>query len=148
MEADTISVRPRYTTTHASGFEADIDVNDTDVGASQLIVDGKIGLKNDSLISHFAEKSIIFEDGSELPADVAIFATGYGDAKKLVSELAGQEVTSKYGQVWGFNKEGEVNGAWRWTDVPGLYHMLGAYNKCAVSEMNPRLKMASLFFCR
>lgn len=98
----------------------------SDVGASQLIVDGKIGLKNDSHISHFTEKEIVFENGSTLPADVVIFATGYGDAKKLVGELAGEDLAKQYGGVWGFNAEGEVNGAWRWTEVPGLYHMLGA----------------------
>lgn len=47
-----------------------------DVGASQLIIDGKIKLKNDSIISHFTETSVVFENGSELPADVIIFATG------------------------------------------------------------------------
>lgn len=48
-----------------------------DVGASQLVIDGKIKLKNDSQIARFDKKSIVFEDGSELPADVVIFATGY-----------------------------------------------------------------------
>ena len=47
-----------------------------DVGASQLIIDGKIKLKNDSKMSHFSENGLVFEDGSELPADVVIFATG------------------------------------------------------------------------
>ena len=47
-----------------------------DVGASKLIIEGKIKLKNDSLISYFTKDSIVFEDGSALPADVVIFATG------------------------------------------------------------------------
>ena len=50
--------------------------NAADTGASQLIVDGKIKLKNDSLISHFKEDGVEFENGSFLPADVVIFATG------------------------------------------------------------------------
>ena len=48
-----------------------------DVGASKLIIEGKIKLKNDSQISHFSKNSIVFENGSEIPADVVIFATGY-----------------------------------------------------------------------
>lgn len=48
-----------------------------DVGASQLIIDGKIGLKSGSQISHFTKDGIVFEDGEKLPADVVIFATGY-----------------------------------------------------------------------
>jgi hypothetical protein len=47
-----------------------------DVGASQLIIDGKIKLKNDSQISEFTERGLKFDDGSELPVDVVVFATG------------------------------------------------------------------------
>lgn len=47
-----------------------------DVGTSQMIVDGKIKLKNDSLIERFTAGGLKFENGSELPADVVVFATG------------------------------------------------------------------------
>ena len=48
-----------------------------DVGASQLIIDGKIKLKSGSYITGFTEDSILFEDGTRIPADVVIFATGW-----------------------------------------------------------------------
>ena len=47
-----------------------------DVGASRLIADGKIKLKNDSQIKELTEIGILFENGSEVPADVVICATG------------------------------------------------------------------------
>jgi hypothetical protein len=47
-----------------------------DVGASQLIIDGKIKLKNDAQISRFTQKGLEFTDGSTLDADAVIFATG------------------------------------------------------------------------
>ena len=48
-----------------------------DTGASKLIAEGKIKLKNDSQISHFTSKSIVFQNGSELEADlVVVFAVG------------------------------------------------------------------------
>ncbi len=47
-----------------------------DTGASQLIIDLKIKLKNDSTISEITETGLKFENGSELPADAIIFATG------------------------------------------------------------------------
>lgn len=47
-----------------------------DTGASQMIVDGKIKLKNDSNISRFTENGIEFENGTTLPADIVILATG------------------------------------------------------------------------
>ena len=47
-----------------------------DTGTSKLIADGKIKLKSDSVIKSFTERSIVFENGTELAADVVVFATG------------------------------------------------------------------------
>ena len=52
----------------------------TDVGVSQLIVDGKTKLKNDAQISRFIENGVEFVarfvDGSMLDTDAVIFVTG------------------------------------------------------------------------
>ena len=48
-----------------------------DVGASQLVIDGKIKLKNDSRIKRYTKTGFEFEDGSTFDADVILFATGY-----------------------------------------------------------------------
>jgi len=48
-----------------------------DVGPSQLIIDGKIKLKNDGPITKVTPTGLLFEDGSTLDADVIIFATGF-----------------------------------------------------------------------
>ena len=42
----------------------------------QMIFDGKIKLKNRCLITRLSERAIHFDDGSELAADVIVFATG------------------------------------------------------------------------
>jgi len=47
-----------------------------DTGASKLIADGKIKLKTDSVIKSFTESGLVFENGTELAADVVVFATG------------------------------------------------------------------------
>ena len=47
-----------------------------DVGASEMIADGKIKVKSDSELERFTEKGVLFKDGSELEADVIIIATG------------------------------------------------------------------------
>ena len=96
-----------------------------DTGCSQLIIDGKIGLKNDSQISHFTKNSIAFENGSEIQADVVICATGYGDVRELVKQLAGPEISEKVNRIWGLNEEGELNSVWRWCGVPRMYFMMG-----------------------
>jgi len=47
-----------------------------DVGASEMIADGKIKVKSDSELERFTERGVLFKDGSELEADVIIIATG------------------------------------------------------------------------
>ena len=58
---------------HVTGHQLTLS---TDVGASQLIIDGKIKLKNDAQISRFTQNGLEFEDGSTLDADAVVFATG------------------------------------------------------------------------
>jgi len=142
---------------HKSGFRTNMGPEDSgfllliweraggyylDVGCSQLIADGKVKLKNDSQISHFSETGLVFENGSELPADVVIFATGYGDMKELAEQLAGPEVAKDLTPVWGLTKEGELNGNWRWCGVPGLYFMMGNLALCRFHSKH----LALLFF--
>ena len=55
-----------------------------DVGASRLIADGKIKLKSDEEIKEFTENGILFRSGSELLADIVIYATGYAIYKICV----------------------------------------------------------------
>ena len=45
-----------------------------------MIIDGKIKLKHGTNIERFTEKGLKFDDGSELNADVVVFATGYVSA--------------------------------------------------------------------
>ena len=47
-----------------------------DTGASKLIGEGKINLKNDSPLEGFTETGLKFKDGSVLQADVVVFANG------------------------------------------------------------------------
>ncbi|THH13418.1 hypothetical protein EW146_g6790 [Bondarzewia mesenterica] len=97
-----------------------------DVGASQLIIDGKIKLKNDSQISRFTKTGLLFENGSTLDADVIIFATGYGDDKHpSIRAVVGDEVADKVKPLWGLDGEGEIQGVWRDTGVPNLYCLMG-----------------------
>lgn len=51
-----------------------------DVGASEMIADGRIKIKSDSELERFTERGVLFKDGSELEADVIILATGWVSA--------------------------------------------------------------------
>ncbi|KAH7925195.1 FAD/NAD-binding domain-containing protein [Leucogyrophana mollusca] len=97
-----------------------------DVGASQLIMDGKIKIKNDSQIQCFTEAGLKFENGSELPADTVIFATGSGDMRNGIRAVCGDKVADRCKPIWGLDEEGELRGVSRDLGVPGLWFITGS----------------------
>lgn len=91
-----------------------------------MIVDGKIKLKSNSGgIKNFTKDSLIAEDGSELRADVVVFATGYGDPRNPIRKIVGEEVGNKITPIWGIDEEGELRSAWKELGVPNLWLMMG-----------------------
>ncbi|KIK57866.1 hypothetical protein GYMLUDRAFT_45704 [Collybiopsis luxurians FD-317 M1] len=97
-----------------------------DVGASQLISDGKIKLKNGGAIERFTPTGLKFKDGSDLEGDVIIFATGVqGDIRKAIGSICGEEVENKCKRIWGHDEELEIHGTWRDLGVPNLWYMCG-----------------------
>ena len=101
-----------------------------DVGASQLIIDGKIKLKAGSDVREITENSVILEDGTELPADLIVYATGYGSMNGWAADLISQEVADKVGKVWGLGSdtpkepgpwEGEQRNMWKPTQQEALW---------------------------
>ncbi|KAG6909650.1 hypothetical protein DXG01_016230 [Tephrocybe rancida] len=109
-----------------------------DTGASKLIADGKIKLKNGSPIASFTETGFIFEDGSELAADVVVFATGLGDSNAHIRRVCGDEVFKNLKPVWGLDPEGELKGVWRDIGVKGLWSMLGTLHHLSNSSVANR----------
>jgi cation diffusion facilitator CzcD-associated flavoprotein CzcO len=65
-----------------------------DVGASQLIADGKIKIKQGQEISKVLPDGLEFADGSKLQADEIVFATGYQNMRTQTRELFGDEVSN------------------------------------------------------
>ncbi|TCD62522.1 hypothetical protein EIP91_006771 [Steccherinum ochraceum] len=96
-----------------------------DVGACQLIVDGKIKIKNNTQIERYTKTGLKFTDGSELEADVVLYATGFGDVRDPIRKICGEEVGAKLPPIWGLNEEGELRGTWRELGTPGLWYMMG-----------------------
>ncbi|KAF9037135.1 hypothetical protein BJ165DRAFT_576244 [Panaeolus papilionaceus] len=141
------------------GFKMNLGIKDTgfgllawtkaggyylDTGGSQLIADGKIKLKATGEISSFTEKGIKFDDGSELEADVVVFATGLGDPKDQIVRIAGPEIASKTKPIWGLDEEGELNGVWRDLGVPGLWSMMGNLALCRFHSTHVTLQIKAM----
>ncbi|KAG6375656.1 hypothetical protein JVT61DRAFT_3226 [Boletus reticuloceps] len=96
-----------------------------DTGTSSHIINGDIKLKNGSAIERFTKKGLKFADGTELEADIVIFATGYGDPRDSMFDVCGPKVADKVNKVWGFTEEGEVNSVWRDCGHEGMWFGVG-----------------------
>ncbi|KAI1358738.1 hypothetical protein F5Y08DRAFT_332866 [Xylaria arbuscula] len=92
-----------------------------DVGASQLIADGKIKVKQGLEIDEVLPHGLRFEDGSELEADEIVFATGYQNMRTQTRIMFGDEIADCVGDVWGFNSEGEMRTMWQRSGHPGFW---------------------------
>ncbi|MCS5480175.1 NAD(P)/FAD-dependent oxidoreductase [Corynebacterium sp. YIM 101645] len=101
-----------------------------DVGASELVADGKIPVRSDVCIDEVRERSVVLSDGTELPADVIVLATGYGNMNNWAAQLISQEVADQVGPCWGLGSdttkdpgpwEGELRNMWKPTRVEALW---------------------------
>ncbi|KDQ16814.1 hypothetical protein BOTBODRAFT_30708 [Botryobasidium botryosum FD-172 SS1] len=101
-----------------------------DVGGANLIVEGKVKVKQGKEVDYFEEDGVVFEDGSKLEADVIVLATGYKGMKSTVANLLGEEVASRTPPIWDVNKEGETNGLWKSTGYPHLWFHAGNLSFC------------------
>lgn len=81
-----------------------------DVGCSQLIIDGKIKVRQSPEgIKGFTPNALVLVDGTELEADVVVLATGYDNMRTTVRKALGDGVANKLKDVWDLDEEGELN---------------------------------------
>ncbi|MFE7721911.1 NAD(P)-binding domain-containing protein [Nocardia rhizosphaerihabitans] len=100
-----------------------------DVGAAELVADGDIALAHGQ-VRELTEDSVILADGTELPADLVVYATGYGSMNGWAADLIGQDVADTVGKCWGYGSgttkdpgpwEGELRNMWKPTQQRGLW---------------------------
>lgn len=96
-----------------------------DVGASQLIIEGKIKVKSGQAINQVTATGLDMADGTHLAADIVVFATGYQNMRTQTKVLFGDKLASATRDVWGFDKEGEFRTMWRGSGQPGYWYMGG-----------------------
>ncbi|MER9294232.1 NAD(P)/FAD-dependent oxidoreductase [Mesorhizobium sp. M0510] len=101
-----------------------------DVGASDLIIHGKIGIRSGVAIKSLTPSGILFEDGSELAADAIIACTGYQSMNETVASIVSREVADKVGPCWGLGSgvkgdpgpwQGELRNMWKPTAQEALW---------------------------
>ncbi|KAK2755019.1 hypothetical protein FQN54_006547 [Arachnomyces sp. PD_36] len=104
-----------------------------DVGCSQLIIDGKVKVKQSPEgITGFKPNALVLKDGTELEADVVVLATGYDNMRTSVRKILGDKVADRCRDVWDLDEEGEINAIWRKSGHPGFWYMGGNLALCRV----------------
>ena len=100
-----------------------------DVGASELVASGEIKLQPGK-VAKLTEHAVVMEDGTELPADLVVYATGYASMNGHAADLISQEVADRVGKVWGLGSdtrkdpgpwEGEQRNMWKPTQQEALW---------------------------
>ncbi|MDQ2851694.1 MAG: NAD(P)/FAD-dependent oxidoreductase [Actinomycetota bacterium] len=100
-----------------------------DVGAADLVADGKIHLEHGQ-VDHLTEHTIVLDDGTELAADLVVYATGYGSMNGWVADIIDQDAADRIGKVWGLGSdtakdpgpwEGEQRNMWKPTQQEALW---------------------------
>jgi putative flavoprotein involved in K+ transport len=101
-----------------------------DVGASELVASGDIKLESGVDVTRLTEHGVLLSNGKELPADLVVYATGYGSMNGWAADLISPEVADKVGKVWGLGSgtkkdpgpwEGEQRNMWKPTQQEALW---------------------------
>ena len=137
-----------YARLEKAGFELDYGDDDSglfmkylrrgsgyyiDVGASELVADGSIKLAHGA-VRELTETAVVLQDGTELEADLVVYATGYGSMNGLAADVIGQDMADRVGKVWGLGSdttkdpgpwEGEQRNMWKPTQQEALWFQGG-----------------------
>jgi putative flavoprotein involved in K+ transport len=126
-----------------------------DVGASDLIIEGKIQVKSGIEIERIDRDGIRMADGSHIEADVIVHATGYGSLDEMIAHLISPEVAEKVGRFWGYGSgiegdpgpwEGELRNMWKPTRQEALWfhggnlHLSRHYSQIVALQIKARME--------
>jgi putative flavoprotein involved in K+ transport len=125
-----------------------------DIGASQLIIDGKIKLESGQ-VEEITERGVKLDNGKEIPADLIVYATGYGSMNGWVADIIDRETADRVGKVWGLGSgtpkdsgpwEGEERNMWKPTQVENLWfhggnlHQSRHYSQFLALQLKARME--------
>ncbi|MEM7260299.1 MAG: NAD(P)/FAD-dependent oxidoreductase, partial [Pseudomonadota bacterium] len=99
-----------------------------DVGASDMVIDGRIAIRSGVSIECLTENAVQLSNGETLPADAVVYATGYGNMVDWVAALINKETAQRVGPCWGYGSstkgdpgpwQGELRNMWKPTAQRG-----------------------------
>lgn len=131
----------------AAGFRLDLRKGDTgfqpryfergggyyfNVGCSNLIINGTIGLIQFDALERFVPEGVLMRNGTIVAADLVVLATGYLSQQDVTRRLLGNEIADKIGPVWGLGADGELRNMWVRTPQKGLWFHAGSLPQCRI----------------
>jgi putative flavoprotein involved in K+ transport len=155
---------------NAAGFQTDYGVDGSglmmkalrtgsgyyiDVGCSDLIASGKVKVRSGVEIARIAKSSVTLTDGSELPAEAIIYATGYLPMNEWVARIISREVADLIGPNWGYGSgtrgdpgpwEGELRNMWKPLKQEALWfhggnlHLSRHYSQFVALQLKARME--------
>ncbi|MBL7490016.1 NAD(P)/FAD-dependent oxidoreductase [Frankia sp. AgB1.9] len=106
---------------HMSGRDA-YQIN---IGASELIADGRVHLKQGVEVAEIQGKRVIYTDGTTLDdVELIVFATGYHQFWGHLQPVLGK-AAEKIDKAYGRAADGEYANTWRRSAQPGLWFGTG-----------------------
>jgi hypothetical protein len=114
------------------------------VGCSDLVVRGEIGLRQFSDIEAFVADGARMKSGETLAADLIVLATGYKGQQHLVRKLFGDEVAGRVGPIWGFGEGQELRNMYTRTAQPGLWFIAGSLAQCRINSKYLALQIKAI----
>jgi cation diffusion facilitator CzcD-associated flavoprotein CzcO len=104
------------------------------VGCSDLVARGEIGLIQFSDIETFVGEGARMKNGETLAADLIVLATGYKPWDTLVRKLFGDAIADRVGPIWGFGDGQELRNMYTRTNQPGLWFIAGSLAQCRINS--------------
>jgi putative flavoprotein involved in K+ transport len=114
------------------------------VGCSELIISGQIKLLQFADIDRFVGGGARRKDGTLVPAELLVLATGYLNQQETVRRYLGDTIADNIGPVWAFDDGGELRNMWRATAQPGLWFTAGSLAQCRIFSRYLALQIKAL----
>lgn len=115
-----------------------------DAGSSALMIKGEIGLLQYDRIERFVADGVLLKDGTTVPADLIVLATGYYPQMELVRRALGLEMVERIGPVWGIGEDGELSNMFKRTPQEGLWFIAGGLAQCRINSKYLALQIKAM----
>jgi cation diffusion facilitator CzcD-associated flavoprotein CzcO len=115
-----------------------------DAGSSALMIQGALGLLQYDRIERLTADGALLKDGSTVPADLIVLATGYYPQMELVRRALGEEMVERIGPVWGIGADGELSNMFKRTPQEGLWFIAGGLAQCRINSKYLALQIKAM----